>query len=147
MNGSGSGSWNSNIKTYAAYNQDGQCLGTARAGDANDYINPNQVKAAIRAIVDEANDQIKKNIMKSIDSAYRTGAVIINDTDLLEPSNDMDSTIRSIPGYIEEAITPFGDMAVDARDKKQIELNNYAYNALLSEVHKHGVEGVTIREI
>ena len=122
-------------KTYTGYDKENNIVGTCTAVDANDYINPADVKRAIDNLESVVNEQVS-NISKALTSVApdASHAVIVKGTNMQATIEEMatsisDGTItNSIVGSVDEMYT----VAVSSHDQLQNSANDEAYNTILS---------------
>lgn len=135
-------------KTYGVYDSDGTLLGEKTAENANNYINPSEVKQAIEDIVEEANHQFKAVIRKDFNLALQKGMVVIDgvDASVSKAADESYDVLGQIPTNIEQSLSKFVDLAVEARNDIQTRINQMTYDALLQSTHDQGYDNVTIRE-
>ena len=113
--------------TYTGFDKDNNQIGSQTAQDANSYIDPAKVQAAI----DKVNKTVQEQ-MKNISSALKgivndaNDAVVVQGTKMGPTIETLCGTIDSIPGSISGNIGQMYQAAVNAHDKIQTELNEQA---------------------
>lgn len=116
-------------KTYTGYDQEGKVVCRCTAIDANEYLNPNEVKAAIDNIESAATDGINKisraltNVAPDADEA-----VIVQGTKITGTIEEVCTSIKSLPGTITDSVSSMYTEAISAHDKLQTQANDGAYN-------------------
>lgn len=114
-------------KTYRGYDANGQQVSSATARNATDFINPQEVAAAIEKIKTVATEevgQITTALAKLTEDA--TDAVIVQGTKMTGTFEDVNSGIKTIPDQIAEAIAELKTLAEQAHDRLQTEFNESA---------------------
>ena len=117
-------------KSFAGYDKDGNVLCRVTATDANEYINPNEVKSAIEKVksaAESGTNSITKAV-KNIESDA-SEAVIVQGTKMTEAINQTCNAVKKIPGKIGETLEEMHTAAVEAHDRLQTEANEQAYNS------------------
>lgn len=139
-------------KRYAAYTSDGDKVGYLEVENANNYINPNEIKQAIDAIVAEAKKHYLEILQHDFGAAVVKGAVVIDGVDVAvsKMADSVYESLAMVPKQIEKMLTVdygFYSHAVEARDLLQTRLNENTYNELLQIAHNQGYDDVTIKEV
>ena len=118
-------------KTYTGYDNEGKKVCSCTATDANEYINPEEVQAAIDNVEQVASEQ-----MQTISSALNNiapeadEAVIVQGTKMTGVIEEICTALSSISGSITDSISSMYTEAVRAHDEIQNRLNDQAYNAV-----------------
>lgn len=129
--------------TYTAYDKDGKEVGRFAAQNADNYINPAEVKAAIDNLKTEFQTQMKTLAVNlnslSLDATH---AVIVQGTKMDTQINDLAVSIQNdIPKLALEGIDNIFDAAVTVHDKIQKQLNDIAK----SDAQKAAGSGGTVK--
>lgn len=117
-------------KTYHGYDKDGNCITTSTAEDANNYINPEEVKAAVENL-----ENVLKEQFKGITDALRgleqdaNEAVIVQGTKMGGTIDETCTAIDGIPEQIMSGISELYNVSVQAHDEIQRTLNDNAQQA------------------
>ena len=119
-------------KTWTGYDKDGNVLCRVNAVDANEYINPAEVRAAIDNVKATAEEGIQ-SIITAINNVEpeASEAVIVQGTKMTETINQTCDALREIPDGIAGAIEELYNMAVREHDRLQNEANDAAYNGAM----------------
>ena len=114
-------------KTYNGYDAQGNHVSYATAVDANEYINPAEVKTAIDN-VKSAFEQQFRNIATSLRdiSTDAEEAVIVQGTNMGGAIDDTASLLIDISGQVTEGIDGLYDLAVSVHDEIQQQANDMA---------------------
>lgn len=117
-------------KAYYGYDETGKCITSAKAQDANDFINPAEVQAAITNVKNTFEDQFKAiaDALRDV-STDASEAVIVEGTNMKGTIEDTATLLTQVSGQVTQGIDALYDLAVAAHDNKQAELNVAAYNA------------------
>lgn len=139
-------------KRYGVYDSDGNQIGYKEVEDANNYINPAEIKKAIEAVIEQANLEYKNYLSKEFAIALQKGIVVIDGVDaaVSKQADQSYETLRQIPGYMEKNLYDdyrYLEQAVEVRNYLQQKLNESTYDMLLQNAHEQGYENVTIREV
>ena len=129
--------------TYTAYDKDGKEVGKYVAQNADNYINPAEVKAAIENLKTEVQTQMN-TIAVNLNSLAldATNAVIVQGTKMDTQINDLAISIKNdVPKLALEGIDNIYDAAVTVHDKIQKELNDIAK----SDAQKAAGSGGTVK--
>lgn len=120
-------------KTYKGYDKDGKVVAQYTAVDANQYINPNEVKSAISNVKSVFKDQMNSvaTALTGI-SADATEAVIVQGTKMDTVINETAQALNKIPDQVMKGISSLYDKSVEAHDKIQKKANEEAYSAAAS---------------
>lgn len=116
-------------KTYTGYDQEGNVVCRCTAIDANEYLNPNDVKNAIDNIESVATEGIN-NICKALNNVAPDAdeAVIVQGTKVTGTIEEVCSAIKSLPSSITDNISSMYTEAIAAHDNLQTQANDGAYN-------------------
>ncbi len=115
-------------KTYYGYDATGKNVSSSTAEDANNYINPSEVQAAITNVKNAFEDQFKSiaDALRDV-STDASEAVIVEGTNMKGTIEDTATLLTQVSGQVTQGIDSLFDLAVDAHDKIQKELNERAY--------------------
>lgn len=117
-------------RTYRGYNSNNEVVITKQAANANNEINPTEVKQAIenvKAVFDEQMNGVARalrNISQDADEAIVVEGTKMNDT-IEETAN----LLTQIGPQITQGIDALYGLSVEAHNKIQQNFNNQAYNA------------------
>lgn len=116
-------------KTYRGYDKDGNVLCTVTAVDANEYINPAEVRSALDKVKTVAEEGME-NIVKALNNVEpdASEAVIVQGTKMTETINEVCTAIKDIPENMASSIEEAYPRAVSEHDRLQNEANDTAYN-------------------
>lgn len=117
-------------KTYHGYDKDGQCITSKTAEDANNYINPEEVKQAITNLENVLKEQFKgiTDALRGIEQDANE-AVIVQGTKMGGTIDETCTAIEGIPDQIMSGISGLYDASVTAHDQIQMTLNENAKSA------------------
>lgn len=117
-------------KTYHGYDNAGNCVSSATANDANSYINPAEVAAAVDKVKSVATDEME-NVAQALGKLTEDAndAVIVQGTKMTATFEEVISGIKTIPGQIGESIEELKSLAEKAHDELQTQFNNAARDA------------------
>lgn len=115
------------VKTFKGYNQQGEVLSTVTAENANNYINPDEVKAAIDNV-----ETVAKNGFENVKKALRnvepdaSEAIVVQGTKMTETIEETGNSLDSFPGLFKESISVLHTESIKVHDQIQTEFNNQA---------------------
>ena len=114
-------------KTYHGYDKDGKCITTSPAEDANNYLNPEEVKQAITNLENVLKEQFKgiTDALRGIEQDANE-AVIVQGTKMSGTIEETCTAIDGIPEQIMSGISELYDASVSAHDEIQRTLNDTA---------------------
>ena len=114
-------------KTYRGYDQEGNVVVTVTAYDANQYLNPTEVKAAIDNLESVAQDAINKisNALMNV-APDANEAVIVQGTKIQGTIEDVCSAIKTLPGTIVDNVSSMYTESITAHDRLQTKENEAA---------------------
>ncbi len=116
-------------KSYTGYDQEGNVVVRCQAVDANQYLNPAEVKAAIDNVESVAEDSINRISNALVNVAPDANeAVIIQGTKIQGTIDDVCEAIKTLPGTIVDSISSLYTESISAHDKLQNQANDSAYN-------------------
>ena len=118
------------VKTYKGYDDEGKCICTKTAKDANNDLNPEEVKAALDNLNDvmaDASKTLKKSIEGLIPAADE--ALLIKGSGYKKKINDVLDDADVGIAYLNTNYDGLYEKAVVFHDKKQREYNNEAKSA------------------
>ncbi len=120
-------------KTYRGYDEEGKQVCSCTAVDANGYINPDEVKAAIDNVESVVSEQMN-NISKALSNVAPEAeeAVIVQGTKMTETIEEICSSLGSLSGTFADSISSLYTESVRAHDEIQTQANDDAYNAVAS---------------
>lgn len=113
--------------TYTGYNDKNECIATITGQDANNFINPAEVKSAIENVKDVMEEQLG-NVSKALRaevSAAET-AIIVKGTHMGDPIEDTASSIDKLPNAVYNSLEGIYEQAETAHDKIQDAANDEA---------------------
>ena len=116
--------------SYHGYDSEGKCVSSATAEDATNYIDPAAVAAAVDKVESVAEEEIElvaSDLKKLMDDSE--DSIIVQGTKMTATFEEVISGIKTIPGQIGGSLADLKTLAQQARDKKQNELNQKAYNS------------------
>ena len=114
-------------KTYIATNSEGQQVCVAKAQDANNLINPDEVKKALDKIEKVAEEGMKNIISAMTDITYDAEeAIIVEGTKMTETIENVCKELKQVPDTLMGSISSIYQEAVRAHDELQIKANNEA---------------------
>lgn len=116
--------------SYRGYDSEGKCVSSATAEDATNYIDPAAVAAAVDKVESVAEEEIElvaSDLKKLMDDSE--DSIIVQGTKMTATFEDVISGIKTIPGQIGGSLADLKTLAQQARDQKQNELNQKAYNS------------------
>lgn len=117
-------------KVYRGYNNEGNCLITKTAVDANTQINPADVKAAIDNIKTVFDEQMKMLASALTDvSTNAEEAIIVEGTSMGPAIEEVATVLMSLSEKLTSGFDDLYDKAVTAHDEQQRRNNTEAYNA------------------
>lgn len=117
-------------RTYRGYNSNNELVITKQAANANNEINPTEVKQAIenvKAVFDEQMNGVARalrNISQDADEA-----IVIEGTKMNDTIEETAQVLTQIGPQITQGIDTLYDLSVEAHNKIQQNFNNQAYNA------------------
>lgn len=114
-------------KTYRGYNDKNECIAEFTGADANEYINPAEVKAAIdniKTVMEEQLGTISGALRDEVDDAEH--ALIVQGTHMGDPINDTAKTIDKIPDAVYSSLQEVYKQAEISHDKIQDAANDDA---------------------
>lgn len=114
-------------KTYNGYDKDNNCIVTVTAYDANNIVNPDEVKAAIEG-VKQAASEAATSIVSALNQITPDAdeAVIVEGTKMTGVIEELCTTIGQLPDKVMGNIEGLYDESVQIHDKYQIEANQKA---------------------
>ena len=117
-------------KTWRGYDKDGNVLCSVTAVDANEYINPAEVQAAIEKVESTAESGID-SIVAALNNVEpdASDAIIVQGTRMTETIEQACDAIKQVPGKIVETIAELYNISVREHDRLQNEANDAAYNS------------------
>ena len=120
-------------KTYHGYDKDDKCIKTTTAEDANNYLNPEEVKTALTNLETVLRDQFKAitDALRGIEQDAND-AVIVQGTKMGGTIEEVCNALDSVPDTILGQIGDLYSLAVTKHDEIQRELNDTAYNSTAS---------------
>lgn len=113
--------------TYNGYNDKNECIATIAGQDANNFINPAEIKAAIdniRTVMEEQLGNISKALREEVSAAET--AIIVKGTHMGDPIEDTASTIDKLPNAIYNSLEEIYERAEVAHDTLQDAANDDA---------------------
>ena len=119
--------------TWRGYDDKGECVAEFTAQDANQFIDPAQVQAAIDNLETAFSDgfiQISTSLLGLCVDA--SDAVIVQGTKMDTVIQDTAQAINSLPSQVLTGITQLYDLAVEAHDNIQRQANEAAQQAAAS---------------
>lgn len=129
-------------KTYVGYDNTGNRVGSCTAVDANTYINPSEVQAAIENVEAVASEQMGLiNSALSATTADASEAVIVQGTKMTSSIEEVCSALSKIPASIKDSISSMYDASVSAHDQLQERANQDAYNTMANTTGVTTVQG------
>ena len=117
-------------KTYHGYDSKGNCVSSATANDANNYIDPAAVATAVDKVSTVATEEmtvITTNLSKIKDDS--TDSIIVQGTRMTSTFEEVISGINTIPGQIGDSLAELKTLAQKAHDELQNTFNDKARNA------------------
>lgn len=120
-------------KTYRGVDSEGKVVTQCTAYDANGYINPAEVQAAIENVKAVFEEQLKSvaDSLRDV-STDAKDAIIVQGTDMAGTIEDTATLLTSISSQVTQGIDQLYGYAVQAHDQLQINENNKAYNACIA---------------
>ena len=120
-------------KTYRGYNEDGEQIASATAEDANNYLNPDEVKAAVEQVKEAIKDGIS-SITKALNNLTTDAeeALIVQGTSMAGPIEEVCTGIKGLPDDIGESMDGIYTQSVKVHDDFQKELNSAAKKSVQS---------------
>ena len=120
-------------KTFHGYDEDDDCIATETAEDANNYLNPEEVKAALAKLEAVLKEQFKGIVdaLRAIEQDANE-AVIVQGTKMGGTIEEVCNALDSVPDTILSQIGDLYSLAVTKHDEIQRELNDTAYNSTAS---------------
>ena len=120
-------------KTYTGYDQDGNQVCSCTATDACEYINPDEVQAAIDNVERVAEEQIQ-NIISALQGVApdASDAVIVEGTKMDGVIEDVCTSLGTVSKSIGDSISSMYTEALSAHDQLQQNSNDQAYNSVIS---------------
>ena len=114
-------------KTFHGYDEDDDCIATETAEDANNYLNPEEVKAALAKLEAVLKEQFKGIVdaLRAIEQDANE-AVIVQGTKMGGTIEDTCEALEAIPDSILGEIGDLYNEAVIAHDEIQRTLNDNA---------------------
>ena len=118
-------------KTYCGYNSEGKQICSATAENANEYINPDEVRAAI----DNFNEVVETNL-NNLSSALLNvepdteEAIIVQGTKMTETIESLCTTLKQLAGQFADSIEFMYSESVKAHDEIQNQANTNAKNSV-----------------
>ena len=118
-------------KTYIGYDSQGNRVGSCTAVDANEYINPSEVQAAIDNVEIVATEQMGL-IVSALNSITddASEAVIVQGTKMTSTIEEVVEALGKIPESITDSISSLYTEAVSVHDQLQTTANDNAYNSM-----------------
>lgn len=113
--------------TYKGYNDKNECIATNTGIDANEYINPADVKKAIdnvKTVMTEQLGTISDALRNEVDDAKH--ALIVQGTHMGDPIEDTAKTIDKVPEAVYTSLLEIYKQAEIAHDKIQDVANDDA---------------------
>lgn len=114
-------------KTYNGFDKDNNCIVTVTAYDANEIVNPDEVKSAIEGVTQAAADA--SNSINSALSGYAPDtkeALIVQGTSMTGVIEELISSVGQLSSLVEGTIASIYDEAVKIHDDYQREANQKA---------------------
>lgn len=126
-------------KTYIGTDAEGQQICSVKAVDANDYINPAEVQAAIEKIKTVVKDEMQ-NIINGMSNIIIDAdeAIIVEGTKMTQTIQDVCTELKKLPDSFIDSISGIYDESIKAHDALQKEENDKAYNAAASAASAAG---------
>jgi hypothetical protein len=123
--------------TYKGYNSEGELITTLTATDANNYINPSEVQAAIKNLESVAEEEMN-NICNALNNVAPDAdeAVIIQGTKMTDTIEDICTAVKSLPTSLSDSLSEVYNQAVSAHNSIQAEANAQAKSAVWSSSDK-----------
>lgn len=114
-------------RTYAGYDKDGKVLCKVTAVDANRYLNPDEVSAAIDKVVKTAEESVQ-NIIRAINNIEpdASEAVVVQGTKMTKTIEETSEMFKALPGIMEASVREYYEVVVAAHDKLQDDANTTA---------------------
>lgn len=119
-------------RTWTGYDKDGNVLCRVTAVDANEYLNPAEVRTAVDNVRTTAEDGMQ-SIVTALNNVEpeASEAVIVQGTKMTETINQTCEALKEIPAGIADAIEKMYTLSEQAHDRLQNEANDMAYNAAM----------------
>ena len=114
-------------KTYKGYDSNNQHVITVTARNATDYINPQEVEAAIEKIKTVATEEIEiitNSLGKLTEDA--NDAIIVQGTKMTGTFEEITAGIKTIPDQIAEALAELKELAKKQHEELQEQFNETA---------------------
>lgn len=120
-------------RTYRGYDEEGKLVCSCTAVNANEYINPAEVQAAMTKVEDVVTDQMN-NVCKALDNVTPDAeeAIIVQGTKMTEAIEETCSALKSLPGTFADSISSMYTEAISAHDRLQNQANDEARQAVRS---------------
>ena len=128
-------------KTYVGYDSQGNRVVSCTAANANEYINPAEVQAAIDNVSSVATEQMGliSSALSNLTSDANE-AVIVQGTKMTGVIEELCGAIEGVPSSIYDKISGYYDEAMKIHDELQRKANGEAEQAAWG---KEGVVSVT----
>ena len=117
-------------KTYHGYDSEGNCVSSATANDATNYIDPAAVATAVDKVSTVATEEmtvITTNLSKIKDDS--NDSIIVQGTRMTSTFEEVISGINTIPGQIGDSLAELKTLAQQAHDELQNTFNQKAKDA------------------
>lgn len=118
-------------RTFRGYDQNGNQVASCPAKDASEYLNPNEVKAAVDNLIAVFQEEMN-NIATALRDTTKDAneAIIVRGTKMTGTIEDTADSIQKIPSQVIGSFQDLYTAAVNTRDALQEELNKAAYNSV-----------------
>ena len=120
-------------KTYVGYDKDENVIASQTGEDANNFINPDEIQAAIqevKQVTEEECKSIVSNLQKLIPDVK--SAISVKGKTMAQSVEQIGTVTESVPAAKEGAIGNLYNEAVQKHDQKQIENNEAARSSVAS---------------
>lgn len=117
-------------QTYHGYDSEGNCVSSATASSALDYIDPVAISNAVDKVSTVATDEMKQittQLSKIKDDS--NDAVIVQGTRMTSTFEDVITGINTIPGQIGDSLAELKTLAQQEHDNLQTQFNESARKA------------------
>lgn len=116
--------------SYHGYDANGNCVSSATANDATNYIDPAEIARAVDKIEDVATEEFGLIATALNDlTSDANDAIIVQGTKMTSTFDEVITGIRDIPGQIGGAIADIKTLAQQKRDELQNQFNDAARSA------------------
>ena len=120
-------------KTFTGYDKDGKIITSCTAENANNYINPDEVKTAVNNLNTTIDTEITTitSELNNLKSDVEVG-IIVQGTNMTENVETLSSAIDDVAEAAKEAAESVHSSSIKAHDQIQQELNQSAKNTVNS---------------